>query len=1185
MTMEPYEKDYSSVVSDTTSDVLIQASAGTGKTYNLVQRVLAILREDQVPIEQILVMTFTDAAAAEMQTRIYEGIKKAEKDSIDEEERTFFGEQKLRFGRHRIGTLHSFAGWVIRQSGEEVSTMTELPVPEGYEVPMALEGTVGASWTGSYELIDEYMSSMLSAQWRHDFMRAHNGFDPITKLLIITGSMSRIFGLIEKAAGLSDEALRKIARMSTDELIRITSGYAENLTREMEAPFIRLHALAQEFQACLDKEFPANLEEFILQGVDWYTKAGEISKKRVKSDFSGVSRDDILKRFKKVMVPVKSLIDLRQLYDNLVDAIVHSRLDDNPTGTLDAIAFDNMKLIGEVALRWKQYHRFKRASEGLMNFDDLIEVCHRLVCRNSTVRKRLQQKFKHLLVDEFQDTDARQWEIVHAIHGSDHERKLFLVGDMKQAIYGFRGGNVSLIRKVEQSSIHHGDQMRLATLTVSRRSAKEIIDFVNGLFAPIMSPIGHERMFQANYMPLEPLVDRDQNDPDPGIGSVRYITYEPMHRHNLVNLTAEDQRVMEFVGQGRAVIDAYKLAQFISDIRDDVNATKYPEYRNIGDLLRAGKKAIGILLRTQANVNHLMTAFRLFGIQATVRAGSGFFDRQEISDLYYLVRFLDDAWDDLALAAILRSPFFAISDVGLLAIANHVRSESRRISWWVAISGDINRIKLPKLDRTLLDHAVSLLTQWRSDIRGNRVSDVLSNTLIQTSFLPGQPDVNMATENIHKLIDLIRSFENRGNASIGQVVNWLRLQLESTSSTDAIVPGSSSIEINTMHRSKGLQYPMVILSNVTANTQPNSGLQMSPIDTHEHHTPILSWLSDEDLLLAGVKGDKKDSFLNNYTRRQIDDREKAELMRLLYVALTRAESHIVISDPDGLSKDTTKSPLQQTLQSHFKHCMDEGRPDWLIQETIDKIAYESLLNEILTRIGGRGDGGGHDEDLVWAVSDHLHVATQIADADLKRPSDHDDDHLAFDLSWTSQWNVLPPKDAGTLIHMILEWPELDAAELNQRLILELEGLDYDTSQIGVDDDVELLMQHAKNARMFIASNYANALQMISELPFEVWLPGESDTQGSWVRGSIDLLIEDEGGNWHMVDFKTANVPMESLGEFITSRKYHKQLKFYIDALKAGSQGKIIVSDHCAILLFTAHEGGKAVSLLNIIAKK
>jgi ATP-dependent exoDNAse (exonuclease V) beta subunit len=105
----------------------------------------------------------------------------------------------------------------------------------------------------------------------------------------------------------------------------------------------------------------------------------------------------------------------------------------------------------------------------------------------------------------------------------------------------------------------------------------------------------------------------------------------------------------------------------------------------------------------------------------------------------------------------------------------------------------------------------------------------------------------------------------------------------------------------------------------------------------------------------------------------------------------------------------------------------------------------------------------------------------------------------------------------------------------------MEGLDYNTTDARVGIDLELLKQHAKNARKYIADHFGQARQMFSELPFEAWVPGESGAHGVWTRGTIDLLIEDEKGSWHIVDFKTADVAEASMQGYSLERGYHKQL--------------------------------------------
>lgn len=1185
--MIPYENDYAAVVADTKSNVLIQASAGTGKTYNLVQRVLSILRNDRVPIDQILVLTFTNPAAAEMQSRIYEGIKKAELDSVDDSERSFFAEQKLRFRRHHIGTIHSFAGRVIRQSSDELSMMKEHAVPSGYGSPQGLEGADWVNWTSSYELIDEFASAIRSTHWKQDFIGVHNNFEPVIKLLSFTGSMSSFFEVLDKAAKLPDGVLGNIASMSVDDLVEITSEYAANLKHEMVAPFGRLQSIANRLKEYLEPGFPSHVHDFIQAKGTWFTSGGKLPRGQIVK-MSGnpnakVEREAIAKEFDRSIGQIVDLHHLIEMHSNLVAALVGGNIgSDNPTGTLDVATFANMKLIGEVALRWKQYHRWRRASDGLMNFDDLIDVSHQLIVGNPIVRERMQSKFRHILVDEFQDTDARQWEMIKHLQGGDTNRMMFLVGDMKQAVYGFRGGNVSLIRKVEEQAAKEPNTTRLATLKVSRRSAKEIIEYVNGLFQVAMNPVAHERMFQADYMPLEPLMERKKGDPDPGVGSVRYLIYPPMPVSSSDVGDVELKRVGDFIDQGSAVIDAYSLAKFIADIRDDVHAQMYPEYRNVGDSLRAGERAIGILISTQANVDHLMTAFRLFGIQAAVRAGSSFFDRQEISDMYYLIRFLDDAWDDMALAAVLRSPYFSVSDLGLLAIANKVKASPTKTSWWKTLQGNRYELVLIDSDRLLLTKAVDLLKDWRTSVRGKRVSDILMKSIVQTAFLFGQSDLEMAKENTYKLIGLIRDFEDRGNAGIGQISKWLRVQLENTHSADAVVPGSSSIEVTTMHRSKGLQYPMVILSNVSASGQSSRGMLMSPIDTHDNHTPLLVWQSADDKEeVDGVD----DSFLKNYIKRQNGDRENAETLRLLYVALTRAESHIVISDPSGLSNGNRNSSMKIALGNHLRKLNEGNIPYWFQHKEFSTDEYKNLLDVITERVNVSQRVDKTALNLDWVTSKNLDSANLRASAPLNRPSDTKEDDFDSDAERIGQWKVLRSNDAGTLIHMILEWPELDDSTLVLRLNIELEGLEYNFKTDGIDADIEQLKRHAANAKTFIKQRFPNAKQLISELPVETWLFAVDGASGSWLRGTIDLVIEDQNGIWHVIDFKTAHIPVQSLNDYIFSRKYQNQIKQYTNALAVASNGVINVSEQHAMILFTSYDGGRAVSLTELDAKR
>lgn len=1177
--MSRYEEDVDHVVADTQSDVLIQASAGTGKTFNLTKRVLAIMVRDRVPIEQILVMTFTDAAAAEMQDRIFKAIVEAEHETKDADLIDFLRLQKQNFGRNSIGTIHSFAGKVIRQSGEELALMSIQATPDRYESTELLKSSASAYWNESYDLIDEYTNTLYRSGWQREFIQAHAQYTPCFRVLEKTGNSSSFFQKLETLSRLSDEHLHAAAQMSRQDLLKIGEHFARKIDDEMRAPWNRLQTFTRYYHDAFTEVFPDQPDDLFQIG--WLTKTG-LSKKKIVKDPKGIDREVLSERLDQYVKPLIALKTIQDLYYNLLRFVGDGEDgEDNPSALLDLRLHETMRDLADLSLRWKVFTRWKRAHAGLMNFDDLIEVAHRLIIEFPTVLERVSDRYRHVLVDEFQDTDKRQYEMIQAIATASGKRNVFLVGDMKQAIYGFRGGNVSLIRRVEDEVLDGRRQMRMATLKVSYRSEPEIIDFVNSLFSIALNPIEHERMFQASYLPLESRRDQKKADKPASSGTVRIIQYQ-----GLKDLSTEDLQDLEklksyrFSLQGPQVMDAFYLASFLAGIKEDQDGSKYPEYRDIGVLMRNNQPAVGVLVRNKSNIDHLTTAFRIFGLQAVVRVGSSFFERQEVSDLYYLSRFLNDAWDDMALAAVLRSPFVGLSDAGLLAIANAVYDAGTSQAWWKMLSrNEVISAMIPP-DRDVLKRSVPKLAAWRTAVRGQRLSNILEKAILDTPFLAGQNDAVMVSENCWKLIDIIRSLEDRGQAGVGEICSWLTTQLEMTDDSDALVSGEASIEITTMHRSKGLQYPMVVLSNISARGQQNSGLHISPIDTHEEHTPLVIWAPKEGVDDPFDSGTK--SFFKELVQHQHRERERAEMIRLFYVAATRAKQHLVISDPSGLQTKNHKNPIKDALHDWMEHELEQ-HSSWLIREELDLRSYQHLMAEIIQR---------SKQESVWTSqtarglkllgSDEYQRAYWLGTAPMERPSAQKDEESMARTEVLAQWKVLNPKDAGTLIHLLLDLPTDDQQFHEQRLRFEVEGLEYDMQALGLDQDLEKIYQHAQNARNALKKRFGNFKTSYSEHPVEVYLEDEHESKsGKWLRGSIDLLAQTEQGDWVIVDFKTAVMDKDQLGSYAREMGYHQQLRLYQQAMQSLSKGQIRVADEHCLLLFTGMKEKEWVSLAEI----
>lgn len=1138
------------VVSDTQADVLLQASAGTGKTYNLTQRILRILRHDRVPIDQVLVLTFTDLAAAEMRDKIYHSLLQAADAAETQEERDFLRVQKALFGRNSIGTIHSFAAKVLRRSGDLLTAYIETAVPAGFGIPDLLRNAMPNRWSEQPVQIDAYEKSRLEMEWQKEFVRLHRSHAPTVKLLERCGRTAAFFRHLNDLAKLADSHLAEMARLEDGTyMAQLEAAYA-GLQGQLLAPWERVrHALA-DYEEYLTGPLPHHAYEFMYGG--WLTDTG-FSKRKVAKMEDAEAREEICKRLTNVVKPLIPYRKLEPLYHRAVEALrAGEAAEDNPSGRADLQMLENLRLLAETALRWKQFTRWKRAGAGFVDFDDLILLAHRLVTTEPEVAERLRQRYRHILVDEFQDTDPLQWDIIRTIRGDGPGRRLFMVGDMKQAIYGFRGGNVSLIRAVaDAGEVATGTPLRTASLPVSFRSRHGVLEYVNRQFVAVMAPLHTERQYQSDYAALQPR-------PDALGGTVS------VHRFRKAAGPGRED-VLRFAEQGAKMLDAYHTAAFLADLKE--GADRYPEYREIGEKLRNNEKAVGILVRTKANIEHLTTALRLFGLPASVKGGGGFFDRQEVSDLYYLLRFLNDAWDDMALAAVLRSPLFCLSDLGLLAIVTFVRRQGERMPWWHAISEHLDSIRAQMLppDAASLAEARRLLREWRNTVRSQRIAAILELAVVNTPFLAGQDDPAAVAENVYKLADLIRGMEDDGRGGLQAVIAWLNFQRNDTRDADAEVPDAGSIQIMTMHASKGLQFPMVILSNLSQGGQSRSGLQISPLDLHASQLPLAALAGGDDEDASFEK--TAPAFLKEYLKLQLKEREKAETLRLFYVAATRAEDHLILNDTTDLSGSTQHNAITEALGQF----LEAGDAAGLRTAEVGYAEYASLLDRILSGGAARQTAAGEYPQRL--VTPRLTEALQTAYAPVVTPSTRQPGPT---VGGVAQWEALTPEDAGTLIHIMLQRPGLSDAVAMRSLQFEAEGLDYSMVQPGVQTDMVRIRRHAQAARQALDQKFPLVRRTFREHPVEAFLPHGRDGDLRWVRGAIDLLLEDRDGVWHIVDFKTATPELPQLASH--AAMYARQLHAYADALREVSGGEIAVPPEHSWLLFTGYDEPVWISL-------
>jgi ATP-dependent helicase/nuclease subunit A len=524
---------------------------------------------------------------------------------------------------------------------------------------------------------------------------------------------------------------------------------------------------------------------------------------------------------------------------------------------LNAVMSRGVWRIFAVALR--QYQDTLE-SHALLDFSGVLERAIKLLKdldEFSESRLRIESRYRHVLVDEFQDTSRAQWDLVrHLVKGWGEgfgaaddalPPSIFIVGDRKQSIYGFRDADVAVVDEAALfvQALRPDGGARHA-ITQSFRSVPEILAFVNEVFAEIVAgeaTAARRDAFRFGTDDRFPNTTRDlenpsnlSNAPDP----VSFIAAEGVT--TTVGLVA-DEIVRLLAG---------------TIVRD----------RTTGTPREARPADIAILFRSRDSHRDFETALEARGVSTYVYKGLGFFDADEIQDAVALLRYLADPLSDLRAAALLRSRIVRLSDRAVARIADDPAS---------IILGSAPVPALADEDRRVLERLRASVGSWLSLVDRVTPSALLDAVLDETAYayeLRG-PRRRQARENLKKLRGMVRRAQNRGYATLSRIADHLeRLAVgdESNAAIDAI----DAVSLMTVHAAKGLEFPIVFLVNMGRGT----GGSRPPIRVVDDYG------GDASVAIADYQSEADED---------AQAREREESKRLLYVALTRARDRLYLS--------------------------------------------------------------------------------------------------------------------------------------------------------------------------------------------------------------------------------------------------------------------------------------------------
>ncbi len=816
-------------------NVAVSAGAGSGKTRVLVERYIHILRQGtlaenkNIGVSDILAITFTRKAAAEMKERVRSGIEKlCKEDTVNS---LFWKEQLQQLEKAQITTIHSLCNRILKENPVEAALDPAFQVAEEFESAAFLEKTIKSYFRQKLHQKDQPLELLIGQYGVHSVLNMLITLAAVFDEIIRFGDLSKPYVQSLQKADANKEILCHC-------LCTLVSRRGEATAKKQE----QLQPLAENLDAILTaiRKHPADFSVF-----DGY--------------FKGIRKDGVLKEL---------IGDIKELRETLSLAAA------------DACAVN-------IAAAWQQvikdiadYILQKKIANDVLSFDDLENLALSLLKKNSYLCEKYQQKYRYIMVDEFQDTNEKQKQLIYLLCGGAEEQlknnKLFIVGDPKQSIYRFRGADVSVFAQVKKDILAAGGKE--ITLADNFRTVDAVLNVCNEVFPQLLGE------------------NREQD-----------IYFEPLNAHG----TSMEKPLFLQIIYDKETKDT------VRDTEALVVAEKIQELHKMG----TGYEKMAVLLGAMTKCDVFTHAFDKCGIPYQVVDGKGFYEQQEILDMLNLFAFLHNKTNSIELAGILRSPYFGLDDETITAL--FIQKGSAECMWEAMQQC---RITVKPEQQNLLSRAVAVLQQLRQNSAVLSLVDLWQEVwhkLHIEAVLSLQENGTATLANVKKLRQLAVEFSNGKHGTLGSWLEYTQNIISlSGRETNANINTENTVTIMTIHKSKGLEFDTVFLPFLDAKMQS---------DTAEIKFSKKLGLGFKVTLEGGTT---EETNIWENIREEEKTLQAAERYRQLYVAMTRAKNRLIMS---GGVNSSLKQSNSETWMQILQNILNQN--ETVIIEQIDAKLY------------------------------------------------------------------------------------------------------------------------------------------------------------------------------------------------------------------------------------------------------
>lgn len=1204
-------------------NLLVAAAAGSGKTAVLVERIIRIItsEENPVDIDKLLVVTFTNAAAAEMRERIAAAISKELEINPNSKN---LQKQLTLLNRANITTMHSFCLDVIKNNFHKIDLDPSFRIGDTTECVLIKAEVIEEIFEDKYDEEDQAFTNLVEA------FSSYKNDDNLKDLVLDLYNFTMSGPWPGKWLNDSAEAF-KINTLEELNETKWVKVLAESIKTEVGG-YIKMMEKAIEIVNEIDGLEPyldnftselsaiRNIYESNNNGLEEMYKAlSSIRFSRLKSiKKDKVSDEDAQNTVKKIRDDIKKKIS--ELINNTFSVMPQQMLSNIQK------SYPYIKKLTELVLEFSDTFNKRKREKNILDFNDLEHFCLKILIDHdedkniipSKVAENFKEYFDEVLVDEYQDSNNVQETIISLVSRKECDNpNVFMVGDVKQSIYRFRQAKPELfIDKYNTYQLNQGNNRKIQ-LYKNFRSRKEVIDGVNYIFKEVMSKIVGELEYTDDEALNLGASYKECNDDIVTIGGEIELNIIDKNYDGVIEEDSgesfQEQEEIENVNlEGRIV--AKRIKELMSINREKVFKVLDKE---TGEYRPLRYKDIVILLRATKNWSEsLLDELGAEGIPVYADTGSGYFESIEIRNIISLLKVIDNPMQDVPMIALLRSPIMSfsadeLSDVRLVNKDNYFYENVKYIS------EEVNDGKETLYSKELIDkckYLVDCIDKWRKKSIYMAIDEFIWYLYMDTAYygyVGAMPNGVLRQANLKILFQRAKQFEKTSFKGLFNFINFInKLTKSSGDMGSAKILGENEdvVRIMSIHKSKGLEFPVVFLCG--------TGKNFNFMDLNKN------MLYHDELGFGPDFVDLEKRFsIGTLAKEAIKKKMKLETlseeMRILYVACTRAKEKLIIT---GAVKNIQKS-IEKWMSSASLDCnlilsseVLKGRSylEWIgmaLCQHNDGIKLREVIgvpNEI-----------SKDDDSKWEINlwnkNHLinkndledikidekyesnivHVnlldktimvevnrrlaykyplkestiiKSNISVADLKRKNiekNYDVEEIYKEKAintpkFIQERKGLTPAERGTAVHFVMKKIDLNRVsstkEIEEQLQELFEGEFLLKEELKAINKYKILNFFKSNLGKKMLKLNEKGEKIYREVPFyteissleiDNTLDGKYKDEMVRLQGIIDCFFE-YNEDLILLDYKTDYVKEENEDEF--KEKYKKQLDYYGDAI-------------------------------------